>query len=231
MSNLIYIMGKSASGKDTIYKKIKENMDVKSYILYTTRPIRTGEKEGEDYHYVSNEQMMKFEQEGRVIESRTYQTVKGPWTYATILDEQLEQNGDIITVGTLESYQKVKEYYEDKKDTKLVPVYITIEEEERKRRAIEREKKQEKPNYEEVERRLRADNIDFSKEKLEKVGIGEKQTFENDDLDTCVESIIRYIQRERNLDVREKYKVDIMPQAKRETIVKKEEVEERGISR
>ena len=147
MSNFIYIMGKSASGKDTIYKRIKEQIDVKTYILYTTRPIRTGEQEGVDYHYVSDEQMLKFEQEGKVIESRTYQTVKGPWTYATIEDEQLEQNGDILAIGTIESYNKIKEYYEDKKDTKLLPVYITIDEDERRKRALEREKKQENPNY------------------------------------------------------------------------------------
>lgn len=194
MSNLIYIMGKSASGKDTIYKKIKENMDVKSYILYTTRPIRTGEKEGIDYHYISEEQMRKLEQEGKVIESRTYQTVQGPWTYATIADEQLEQNGDLLTVGTLESYQKIKEYYKEKEDTKLLPVYITVDEEERKKRAIEREEKQEHPNYHEVERRMKADNIDFSEENLKQAGIEKEQTFENYDLNTCIEKIINYIQ-------------------------------------
>lgn len=194
MSNLIYIMGKSASGKDTIYKKIKENMDVKSYILYTTRPIRTGEKEGIDYHYISEEQMRKLEQEGKVIESRTYQTVQGPWTYATIADEQLEQNGDLLTVGTLESYQKIKEYYKEKEDTKLLPVYITVDEEERKKRAMEREEKQEHPNYHEVERRMKADNIDFSEENLKQAGIEKEQTFENYDLNTCIEKIINYIQ-------------------------------------
>lgn len=199
MSNFIYIMGKSASGKDTIYKKIKEQIDVKTYILYTTRPIRTGEQEGVDYHYVSNEQMLKFKQEGKVIESRTYQTVKGPWTYATIADEQLEQNGDILTVGTLESYNKIKEYYEDKKDTKLLPVYITIDEEERRKRALEREKRQKNPNYEEVERRFKADNIDFSEENLKKAGIGGKQTFANYDLEKCVENIVAYIQKERGI--------------------------------
>lgn len=232
MSNFIYIMGKSASGKDTIYKRIKEQIDVKTYVLYTTRPIRTGEQEGVDYHYVSDEQMLKFKQKGKVIESRTYQTVKGPWTYATIADEQLEQNGDILTVGTLESYNKIKEYYEDKKDTKLLPVYITIDEEERKRRALEREKKQKNPNYEEVERRFKADNIDFSEENLKKAGIGQKQTFENYDLDKCVESIVAYIQKEREkgLTLQEKYKVEGLKPVTLKLNTEKIETEERGIS-
>lgn len=232
MSNFIYIMGKSASGKDTIYKKIKEQIDVKTYVLYTTRPIRTGEQEGVDYHYVSDEQMLKFKQEGKVIESRTYQTVKGPWTYATIVDEQLEQNGDILTVGTLESYNKIKEYYEDKKDTKLLPVYITIDEEERRKRALEREKKQKNPNYEEVKRRFKADNIDFSEENLKKAGIGQNETFENYDLDKCVESIVTYIQKEREkgLTLQEKYKVEGLKPVTLKPKTEKIETEERGIS-
>lgn len=232
MSNFIYIMGKSASGKDTIYKRIKEQIDVKTYILYTTRPIRTGEQEGVDYHYVSDEQMLKFEQEGKVIESRTYQTVKGPWTYATIEDEQLEQNGDILAIGTIESYNKIKEYYEDKKDTKLLPVYITIDEDERRKRALEREKKQENPNYEEVERRFKADNIDFSEENLKKAGIGQNQTFENYDLDKCVESILTYIQKEREkgLTLQEKYKVEGLKPVTLKPKTEKIEAEERGIS-
>lgn len=232
MSNFIYIMGKSASGKDTIYKRIKEQIDVKTYILYTTRPIRTGEQDGVDYHYVSDEQMLKFKQEGKVIESRTYQTVKGPWTYATIADEQLEQNGDILTVGTLESYNKIKEYYEDKKDTKLLPVYITIDEEERRKRALEREKKQKNPNYEEVERRFKADNIDFSEENLKKAGIGQNETFENYDLDKCVESIVTYIQKEREkgLTLQEKYKVEGLKPVTLKQKPEKIETEERGIS-
>ena len=197
MANFIYIMGKSASGKDTIYKRIKDKIEIKTYILYTTRPKREGEQEGIDYHYVSKEQMEKLEQEKRVIESRTYQTVNGPWTYATIKDEQLEQEGDIITVGTLQSYKKVKEYYKDKEDTKLLPVYITIDEEERRNRALEREAKQSNPNYKEVERRLKADNIDFSMENLEECEITKEETFENYDIDKCVDEILTYIKKYR----------------------------------
>lgn len=195
MSNFFYIMGKSSTGKDTIYKRIKEQIDINTYILYTTRPIREGEKEGVDYHYISNEKMQELINVGKVLESRTYQTVAGPWTYATIADEQLEQEGNIITVGTLESYRDIKEYYKDKIDTKLVPIYIAIDERERRKRAIKREEGQIKPNYAEVERRIKADNIDFSEENLIKCGITSKETFYNYDIDRCVSQIIDYMER------------------------------------
>lgn len=195
MSNFFYIMGKSSTGKDTIYKRIKEQIDINTYILYTTRPIREGEKEGVDYHYISNEKMQELINTGKVLESRTYQTVAGPWTYATIADEQLEQEGNIITVGTLESYRDIKEYYKDKIDTKLIPIYIAIDEQERRKRAIKREEGQINPNYAEVERRIKADNIDFSEENLRKCGITSKETFYNYDLDKCVSQIIDYMEK------------------------------------
>ena len=52
MSKIFYFMGKSASGKDTIFKEIKERMpELKTIVLYTTRPIREGEQEGVEYHF------------------------------------------------------------------------------------------------------------------------------------------------------------------------------------
>ena len=57
---IIYIMGKSSSGKDTIYKKLKENLDVNTYVMYTTRPIRKGEIDGVTYHYITDEEMNKY---------------------------------------------------------------------------------------------------------------------------------------------------------------------------
>lgn len=197
MSNIFYIMGKSATGKDTIYRKIKENMDLKSYILYTTRPIRSGEKDGVDYFFVTRNQIDEFNKQGKVIESRTYNTVHGPWTYATIADDQLKQKGDMITVGTLESYNKIKEYLQNHKSVKVQPIYISIDEEERRKRAIAREAKQKEPKYAEMERRLKADNIDFSEENIKLAGITEKETFKNYDLNTCVKEILNYIEKAR----------------------------------
>ena len=111
---IIYLMGKSSSGKDTIFKKLKEKLDVDTYVMYTTRPIREGEKEGVTYHYLSNEKMQRYidgKENNKLIEYRTYQTVHGPWTYATIADEQFKNNKDMIMLGTLESYEQMKKHF------------------------------------------------------------------------------------------------------------------------
>ena len=52
MPEIAFIMGKSASGKDKIYKNLIEDESLKlnTVILYTTRPMRAGEKEGVEYY-------------------------------------------------------------------------------------------------------------------------------------------------------------------------------------
>ena len=42
MGKLFYIMGKSASGKDTIYQRLLRNPEfsLERLVIYTTRPIR-----------------------------------------------------------------------------------------------------------------------------------------------------------------------------------------------
>ena len=46
MGKMVYLMGKSSSGKDTVYKRLLKDhsLHLKKVIPYTTRPIRTGEK-------------------------------------------------------------------------------------------------------------------------------------------------------------------------------------------
>ena len=44
MGKIFYIMGKSSSGKDSIYRKLEstEEFGLKRLVIYTTRPIRDG---------------------------------------------------------------------------------------------------------------------------------------------------------------------------------------------
>ena len=191
---IIYIMGKSSSGKDTIFKKLKEKLDVNTYVMYTTRPIREGEKEGVTYHYISDEKMQKYidgKENNKLIEYRTYQTVHGPWTYATIADEQFKTNKDMMMLGTLESYEKMKKHFQKE----LLPIYIEVEDGLRLERALKREKEQKEPKYAELCRRFLADSKDFSEENLKKAGIVKR--FENIELDKCLNEILNEIENNK----------------------------------
>lgn len=190
MGKIFYIMGKSASGKDTIYKELIEKMPkFHSIVPYTTRPMREGEKDGVEYFFVDQERFDEMMDEEKIIEFRSYNTKCGIWTYFTADDGQIDlKKGHYLGIGTLESYQKMRNYYGE---SNVVPVYIEVEDGERLIRAIKREKEQETPKYEELCRRFLADQEDFSEEKIQEAGISRR--FENDDLDVCVRNIIDFI--------------------------------------
>ena len=111
MSKIFYFMGKSASGKDTIFKQIKERMpNLKTIVIYTTRPIREGEQEGVEYYFVDEKRLAELEAQGKVIELRAYNTVHGVWKYFTVDDGQFDGDENYIAIGTLESYAKMLAY-------------------------------------------------------------------------------------------------------------------------
>lgn len=190
MSKIYYMMGKSSSGKDSIFKEVKKRMPgLKDIVLYTTRPIREGETDGVEYHFVNEEKLRELEEKGCVIELRAYHTKCGIWKYFTADDGQIELDRyDYLVIGTLESYEAMRRYYGQEK---LIPVYVEVEDGVRLERALMRERQQAEPKYAEMCRRFLADSEDFSEENLNRAGI--ERRFENVDFEKCVEEICAYI--------------------------------------
>ena len=189
MGRIYYLLGKSATGKDTLYKEIlKRRPKLRTVTMYTTRPIREGETDGVEYFFTGREELERQLASGKVIESRTYQTIAGPWTYYTVDDGQFDVADDesCLMIGTLESYEKMCTYFES---GKMVPVYIEVPDGIRLLRAVKREENQKKPNYREVCRRYLADEKDFSEENLELLGVTKR--YQNTDMEICVEEILR----------------------------------------
>ena len=191
---IFFVMGKSASGKDTIYKKLLEYFpELKTVTLYTTRPMREEETEGVEYHFIREEQLEAMKSEGRVIEMRTYQTMYGPWSYATVEDGQIDlSQGSYMMIGTLESYESIRTYFGE---NGAVPIYIEVEDGERLIRAVNREKQQKNPKYTELCRRFLADETDFSEEKLAQAGITAEERYENQELSDCLKNIAGKIEK------------------------------------
>lgn len=197
MGRIFYLMGKSASGKDSIYEGLRNSKNLKlcHIVLYTTRPIRSQEAQGVEYYFVDEKRFGEFLNAGRIIEFRTYQTVYGTWTYFTADDGQIDLNkADYLGIGTLESYEKLKEYFGQEA---VCPIYIEVEDGERLKRAIRREEEQNVPKYEEMCRRFLADAKDFSEENLRRAGICRR--FINQRLDVCLQQIEEYIGGMRNV--------------------------------
>lgn len=162
MSKIYCLIGKSASGKDTVYREILScyGAFLTPVIPYTTRPMRPGERNGVDYHFVTEDQLAVLEKEGRVIEKRCYQTTQGPWIYFTV-DFPIE--GDRILITTLVGAEKLMEYYGA---DKVCVIYLDADDKTRLLRYIERESLQKKPDYAEVCRRFLTDREDFAEERL-----------------------------------------------------------------
>ena len=189
MNHIFYIMGKSSSGKDTIYKKLLESEELLPLVLYTTRPMRENEQEGREYHFTDRQGFEKKLAEGKVIEERTYNTVYGKWTYFTCSDSIDLSRGNYLGIGTLESYVKLRAFFGS---SCVVPVYIEVDDGIRLIRAVEREMREEKPKYTELCRRFIADSEDFSEEKLKEAGI--ERRFSNSSVfEECFSEADEYI--------------------------------------
>lgn len=187
MGKIFCLMGKSSSGKDTIFKKINEDkdLDLKPIISYTTRPKRINETNGVEYFFINKDELNKFEKENKVIEKRVYHTVHGDWFYGTINDGQIDlSKNNYLLITTLEAYESLRDYFGD---DKVCPFYIDIEDGIRLERALEREKRQDKPNYDELCRRFLSDNQDFSDENLSNLGIN--KFYINENLESCINNI------------------------------------------
>lgn len=192
MYKIACIMGKSGVGKDHIYQALlsDEELGLKKVVMYTTRPMRSGEQEGVEYHFTDEETVHKFQKESRIIEMRTYETVQGPWRYFTVDDGQVDLNeGRYLVIGTLEVYASYVKHYG--KDV-VMPIYIEVEDGLRLERALKREKKEVHPKYKEMCRRFLADCEDFSREKLEENGIT-KAYGNNGAIEECIEEVKRDI--------------------------------------
>lgn len=187
MGKIFCLMGKSSSGKDTIFGDLikEKELGLLPVISYTTRPMRVNEVEGREYHFITEKQLKDYQVIDKIIEHRVYQTVYGPWHYATIDDGQINlESHHYLMIVTLEAYNSLVRYFGA---DKVIPLYVEVEDGLRLERAIQREKQQVNPNYEEICRRFLADSKDFSKELLEEAKI--LHFYKNIDLEICKDEI------------------------------------------
>ena len=186
MGNIYCIMGKSASGKDTIYKRLLEIQPVslRSIVTYTTRLIRSEETDGVEYKFVTTDVLKKMRKQGIIIEERCYHTVHGDWYYFTADDGQIKDDETYLLVQTPEGFKSLRDYYGR---SRVRPIYIEVEDGLRLARAVERERLEAIPRYTELCRRYIADEADFSESVLLSLGI--EKRYQNSDFDKCIGEI------------------------------------------
>lgn len=193
MGKIFCLLGKSGAGKDTVFEALAadKTLGLGRIITYTTRPMRDGEFDGEQYRFVTKAELDAYAKSGRLIELRRYDTIKGVWYYGTVDDGQINlTQQSYLMILTPNGYAALKRRFGP---DDVVPIYIEVEDGERLERALRRERESARPDYKEMCRRFLADCDDFSDEKLKKAGVTKR--YVNDDIINCTGLIKRDIIR------------------------------------
>jgi guanylate kinase len=140
----IVIVGKAASGKDYLRKRMIQQ-GAKYGVSYTSRPPREGEIEGVDYYFTSKENFEKLITENKLIE---YQQFNG-WYYGMTYDTFNESDCMILNVDGLSQLPA-----EIRKQCFVI--YVDIDMSIRKQRLSERN-----DNNDSITRRIEADEEQF----------------------------------------------------------------------
>lgn len=119
---LIVLSGPSGVGKGTVRKALFQmpNHDLVYSISMTTRPPRTGEVDGVDYHFVSKEDFLEGIEQDRFLEwaefvGQYYGTPKDK------IEEQLEKGKEVVLEIEVEGALKVRKQMKDAVFIFLVP--------------------------------------------------------------------------------------------------------------
>lgn len=165
MGKLFVLVGKSASGKDTIYSAVREDMpEVLNVVSTTTRPMRPNETEGVEYYFISTEDFLFMENRGEFIETRKYNTIQEGqptvWYYGISKQAIDLEKGNHIVIVDLNGLEELKKVF----GKNVVTIYVYVEDKEREERAKKR------GGFEQAEwdRRLEDDNFQFNKERIDR---------------------------------------------------------------
>ncbi len=134
-NRIMILVGKSACGKTTILRKLSEELNLKPWVSYTTRPIRPKEIDGVDYHFCDVETFKSL----NIIDERHYNTLvcgkSDTWYYG---HEDEPNNNDIhnfIVISDVTGLKNLIEHYGRKR---IYAVYINSNDDLRRKRCEHR---------------------------------------------------------------------------------------------
>lgn len=143
---IVALFGEAGTGKDAVLEKIPSfDPTINTIVSLTTRPPREGEKDGVNYHFVTE----SIFHQADLIEQQCFRN----WWYGTPITELKE---DVLNVGAF-NIAGIKQMLNNS-ELQVYPVRICASEKERILRQIKRERE---PNYKEICRRFLTDESDF----------------------------------------------------------------------
>ena len=146
---ILILMGKTASGKDSIAKELCRNYQFARIVTYTTRPPRPNEVDGEDYHFISRSEFQDKIKHNFFVEWKDYQSAEGEWFYGTAMEDV--NKGGVLILTPL----GIRDFYRNSCSIARV-VYVRASDEVIMERLMQRG-----DNPIEAKRRLEHDHEDF----------------------------------------------------------------------
>ena len=148
---MIVLIGKTASGKDSIANMLVKKYNYKKIITYCTRPPRDGEVDGETYHFISSYEFLKKQLLGYFVETTSYNVAVGEkWYYGTSKYSLKDDNGVLImNPDGLKAIKKIP-------GLNYTSFYIMCD-----KKTLKKRLKKRGDNPKEAKRRLKADKKDF----------------------------------------------------------------------
>ena len=214
MINLVAVIGKAGSGKNTILStfinEVKDNScfeiagqkffrqfdEIFNIIVpFTTRPMRPGEREGVDYHFITKDRAMQLIDLGQVAQYAIF----NDWIYGTLFEDYDEKriNLGIYTPKAINNLNYKDRFH-------ITTAYIIVDDKTRMIRQLNRE---ENPDVHEIARRFLADEVDFDKTIIDKLpnviqiknpNSDSKEFFYTPNVITVFDSIVTYNHPQNN---------------------------------
>ena len=158
---IVAMVGCSASGKDSIQAKLIE-VGFEPVISHTSRPMRQGEVDGREYHFIDKERASEMLSENEFIEHRIYHVANGEdWIYG--ISKQAIENAYIngntsVVIVDFQGLKELKKYLESEGLLdRLTSIYVNASPQTRLIRSLSREGEMTSEQVEEVIRRYNDD--------------------------------------------------------------------------
>ena len=189
---LLILIGKSGSGKDAVMRELTAKHGFRRIVSTTTRPMRVGEQEGREYHYISKEQFLEGIARGEYLEYRSYDTlyngIADTWFYGSP-KMQLDPAENSIAILDVQGAQDFISYY-GKENCCVVEISVP--------NALREQRARERGSFSESEwqRRAADDDIKFAPERTE--NIVNARIVNTNELDRTVEEVACEYKKAKN---------------------------------
>lgn len=177
---IIAIIGKSASGKNTIFNEVlrQSQEPLNRIICFTTRPPRENEINGQDYIFLTSEELIEKFDANEIAEVHYF----NGWGYGTL---HSAIRADMPNIGVFNPDAVLTLLEENEYDVKIY--YINASDKARLMRSLSREKN---PDIDEIVRRYQAEKKEHANFPFDLI---KKNLTNEDDEDfyNCVEYILQ----------------------------------------